>query len=120
VLWLVLSVMAGGLLLTLANWLPVIVLGMALFTFGFFAAHSMASSWIGRRARVAPALASALYLFFYYCGSSVVGWGSGIAWAHGGWPGVVALLGLCLGSALAIALGLRKLRPLPPSAALTV
>jgi YNFM family putative membrane transporter len=120
VLWLVLSVMAGGLLLTLSSALVLIVVGMALFTFGFFAAHSMASSWIGRRARVAPALASALYLFCYYLGSSVIGWCSGIVWAHGGWAGMVAWLGCCLAAALAIALGLRKLQPLAPVAALTV
>jgi YNFM family putative membrane transporter len=65
VLWMVLSVMLAGLLLTLSNALPAFMAGMALFTFGFFAAHSIASSWVGRRARAPQALASALYLFFY-------------------------------------------------------
>jgi len=113
VLWMMLSVMFGGLLLTLSGALVLIVTGMALFTFGFFAAHSIASSWIGRRARAPQALASALYLFFYYLGSSVVGWLSGLVWAHRGWPGVVALLGCGLGAALLIALRLRNLTPLP-------
>jgi YNFM family putative membrane transporter len=111
VLWLVMGAMACGLLVTLIDFLPAIVFGMGLFTFGFFASHSVASSWVGRRARAPQALASALYLFFYYLGSSVVGWCAGVAWEHGQWPGVVALLGTILGIALLIALRLRTLAP---------
>ncbi len=112
VLWMMLSVMLAGLLLTLSNALPAIMAGMALFTFGFFAAHSIASSWVGRRARAPQALASALYLFFYYLGSSLVGSLSGLMWASDGWSGVVGMLGAGLGLALLIALRLRHLAPL--------
>lgn len=118
VLWLVMGVMVGGLLLTLIDYLPTIVLGMGLFTFGFFASHSVASSWVGRRARAPQALASALYLFFYYLGSSVVGWVAGVAWAWRSWPGVVMVLGAALGLGLVIALKLRTLAPLEPAAIL--
>jgi YNFM family putative membrane transporter len=114
VLWIMLSTMLAGLLLTLSNALPVIVAGLALFTFGFFAAHSIASSWVGRRARAPQALASALYLFFYYLGSSLVGSLSGLVWARDGWSGVVAMLAIGLGLALLIALRLRHLAPLGP------
>ena len=116
VLWLVMGAMLIGLLITLIDFLPAIVLGMGLFTFGFFASHSVASSWVGRRARAPQALASALYLFFYYLGSSAVGWLAGVAWEHGQWPGVVALLGATLGLALLIALKLRTLAPLEANA----
>jgi YNFM family putative membrane transporter len=112
VLWMFLCVMTAGLLLTLPGSLPAIVVGMGLFTFGFFASHSVASSWVGRRARPPQALASSIYLFMYYLGSSVVGWGAGYLWSHGGWPGVVALLGAILVLALLIALKLRGLAPL--------
>jgi YNFM family putative membrane transporter len=112
VLWIMMAVMLSGLLLTLWNWLPAIAVGMALFTFGFFAAHSVASSWVGRRAAPPRALASALYLFFYYVGSSVIGSLTGVLWAHAGWPGVVAMLGTTLGGGLLIALRLRHLLPL--------
>jgi YNFM family putative membrane transporter len=112
VLWTVMGTMLAGLLLTLAHNLAVIVAGMAIYTFGFFASHSIASSWVGRRARTQQALASALYLSFYYLGSSVVGWVCGLLWEHGGWSGVVALLGVFLGAALLIALRLRRLAPL--------
>lgn len=111
VLWMVTALMFAGLLLTLASSLAVILAGMALFTFGFFAAHSVASSWVGRRAKTARALASALYLFFYYLGSSAVAPLGGAMWSHAGWPGVVALLAVALGLAVAIALHLRALVP---------
>lgn len=114
VLWLVMSVMLAGLLLTLSNGLLAIVLGMALFTFGFFASHSVASSWVGRRAQAPQALASAIYLLFYYLGSSVLGSFCGVVWSRAGWPGVVALLGAALGIGFLIALRLRGLAPLAP------
>jgi YNFM family putative membrane transporter len=115
VLWMVMSVMLAGLLLTLFDNVLLIVGGMGLFTFGFFASHSVASSWVGRRARPPQALASALYLFFYYLGSSVVGWLSGIVWGHAGWAGVVAILGSVLALAMLVALRLRGLAPLAPA-----
>jgi YNFM family putative membrane transporter len=117
VLWTVLGTMFAGLLLTLAHDLVLIVAGMAVFTFGFFASHSIASSWVGRRARTQQALASALYLCCYYLGSSVVGWLCGVLWERGGWGGVVTLLAVCLGAAVAIALRLRRLAPLAPALA---
>jgi YNFM family putative membrane transporter len=92
------------------------VLGVGLATFGFFAAHSVASSWVGRRARAPQALASGIYLFFYYLGSSVVGWFTGYMYEGWGWSGVVAQLGGILMLALLIALRLRRLAPLPPAA----
>ena len=115
VLWLFMSVMLAGLLLTLANSLVAIVLGMGLFTFGFFASHSVASSWVGRRAQAPQALASAIYLFFYYLGSSVIGSFCGVLWSSAGWPGVVGLLGATLGIGFVIALRLRGLVPLAPA-----
>jgi YNFM family putative membrane transporter len=87
-LWLMVVLMAAGLVCTLADSLWLMVPGIALFTFGFFGGHSVASSWIGRRAQRGKALASAFYLTAYYLGSSVVGpspaccgaWASGMAW----------------------------------------
>ena len=83
--------------------MPLVIIGMLVFTFGFFGAHSVASSWVGRRARGANALASALYLFFYYLGSSLVGWTAGLAWGRWEWTGVVSVLLALLGLAMLIA-----------------
>ena len=64
---------AGGLALTNVSSLPLIIAGIAILTAGFFAGHSVASSWIGRCAHKSPAQASALYLLAYYIGSSIAG-----------------------------------------------
>ncbi|QDQ26148.1 MFS transporter [Chitinimonas arctica] len=111
VLWILVAAMATGLLLTLAPSLPVIIVGIALFTFGFFSAHSVASSWVGRRASHAITLASSLYLCAYYLGSSLLGSASGLMWHVDGWHGVVALLASILLIAVVLALSLRKLLP---------
>ncbi|MES2949544.1 MAG: MFS transporter [Pseudomonadota bacterium] len=111
VLWLVLLTMLCGLLLTLSQSLAIVILGTAVFTFGFFASHSVASSWVARRATGPKALASALYLFFYYLGSSLVGSFTGVLWERHGWLGVVLGLGTILAVALGLTLRLRSLQP---------
>jgi MFS transporter, YNFM family, putative membrane transport protein len=113
VLWLMVVVMAAGLALTCLDPLVAIVLGIAVFTFGFFGAHSIASAWVGRRARDGRAQATALYLFFYYVGSSVVGTAGGYAWTWGAWTGVALVSGSAIAAALAVALRLVFVAPLP-------
>jgi MFS transporter, YNFM family, putative membrane transport protein len=98
----------AGILLTLAPGLPAFILGLALATGGFFGAHSIASSWVSRRAGPDRATAASLYLFFYYMGSSILGSVGGIAWGHGGWPGIVAYTGLLVIVGLAVSGRLRR------------
>ena len=94
------AIMLTGLLLTVANSLWVILPGMMLFTAGFFAAHSVASGWIGPRARRAKGQASSLYLFSYYVGSSVAGTLGGVFWHNYGWMGVTGFISVLLVLAL--------------------
>ena len=94
------AIMLAGLLLTVSNSLWVILPGMMLFTAGFFAAHSVASGWIGPRARRAKGQASSLYLFSYYVGSSVAGTLGGVFWHNYGWMGVSAFISVLLVLAL--------------------
>ncbi|GLR09392.1 MFS transporter [Mixta theicola] len=105
------ALMLGGLLITLFNSLWLIFPGMMLFTAGFFAAHSVASGWIGPRARRAKGQASSLYLFSYYAGSSVAGTLGGVFWHAFGWPGITAFIAVMLLLALLVAgrLYLKKL-----------
>jgi YNFM family putative membrane transporter len=112
VFWVMIVIMGAGAALTLARPVAIIVAGMALLTFGFFGAHSIASSWVGRRARTAKAQAASLYLFLYYVGSSAVGSLGGVFWQHAGWNGVVALVAVLLGVAFLISLRLARLQPL--------
>jgi len=101
-------VAALGALLTLSGSLAVIVAGLVVLTGGFFAAHSVASGWVGARSRVAPAQASALYMCAFYVGSSVAGSAGGLCYGHGGWPATVAFVLALLAVALASAVSLRR------------
>lgn len=88
------AVMVLGILLTLARPLPLVVLGVAVMTFGFFAAHGVASGWVAARAAAGSGgagQAAGLYLLCYYLGSTVAGTLAGSAWTDGGWPRVVLL-----------------------------
>jgi len=100
---------AVGLALTAADALPVIVAGVGLLTFGFFGAHSVASSWVGRLARRSKTLASAGYLTAYYLGASAMGWLGGHAWTAGAWSGVLAFLGLLWAGCAVVAWRVRRL-----------
>jgi YNFM family putative membrane transporter len=88
-------------LATVPDSLVVVLAGVVALTAGFFAAHSVASGWVGRLARRDRAQASGLYLFAYYAGSSVGGWGGGMVYQHAGWPGTVGYLVLLFTAALA-------------------
>lgn len=102
-------IMLIGILITALAPVAIIFIGMMLFTAGFFAAHSVASSWIGRRARRAKGQASSLYLFCYYVGSSVAGTLGGVFWHSFGWRGVVAFISVMLLLALLVVHYLKKL-----------
>ncbi|MDU9039408.1 MFS transporter [Pseudomonas corrugata] len=112
-LWATIALMLAGLALTMTTPLTLVIPGMLVFTFGFFGAHSVASSWIGRRALTAKGQASSLYLFSYYAGSSVAGTAGGVAWHLGGWNGVGLFIGALLLVALSVAVKLAKLPVLP-------
>ena len=110
---LMIVVMLVGIGLTAARPVALVIAGIATVTFGFFGAHSVASSWVGLRAKHAKAQAAALYLFFYYMGSSVAGAAGGIFWEMARWPGVVAFVAAMLVVALGIAIvGTRDPAPL--------
>ena len=102
-----------GALLTLPESLTLTILGVGVLTAGFFGGHSIASSWVGLRAETGKAQASALYLFFYYVGSSLAGSFGGWVYAARGWPGVAAFVGAL--SALALAMAIKLSRVSPPA-----
>lgn len=108
------AVLAGFGLMIAGNLLTVIV-GLVVFTGGFFIAHSVASAWVGARAvPSARGQATALYQFAYYVGSSIGGVVGGLAYAAWGWTGMTAVLGAWIvlaGVAVILAAG----REGPPS-----
>ncbi|MEJ2886869.1 MFS transporter [Actinomycetospora aeridis] len=102
------GVAAVGAVAMLAPSVGVVVAGLALLTVGFFAAHTVASAWVGRRAEHGRAVASGLYLGAYYVGSSVGGTLGGVAYGLAGWPATVGFMVLLLTLAAAV---VRPLRP---------
>jgi YNFM family putative membrane transporter len=110
------GIMLLGIGLTLLRPLFLVVLGIAVVTFGFFGGHSVASSWVGLRAHQAKAQAAALYLFFYYLGSSVAGSAGGVFWDAAGWKGVVGFVAALLVVAVSIALGTARAEQAPAAA----
>jgi MFS transporter, YNFM family, putative membrane transport protein len=110
--WMPIVGLAGGIALTAAQPLFAIILGIAVITAAFFAAHSTASGWVGRRATRDRAQASSLYLLFYYLGSSILGSAGGLAWNAGGWPAVTMFCIALALTALIIAVRLVGVRPL--------
>lgn len=112
VLWTMFVLELAGLGLTMLTSLGLIVAGIALVTFSFFGGHSIASSWVGRRAGAAKAQAAALYLFFYYSGSAIAGAAGGLFYAAAGWNGVAGFIAVLLGAGLACSWRLYYLTPL--------
>ncbi|MFD6426166.1 MFS transporter [Streptomyces sp. NPDC060198] len=90
-LYLAVSTTAAGLLLSLADQLAAVLLGLVLITAGFFAGHAVASSSVSRTATTGRAQASALYQSAYYLGSSAGGTLGAVAFHAGGWTGTVGL-----------------------------
>jgi MFS transporter, YNFM family, putative membrane transport protein len=111
VIGLAIAFMPIGVALTLPDNLWLMILGVGVLTIGFFGGHSIASSWVSLRAETARAQASALYLFFYYAGSSVAGSIGGWVFALDRWPGVAAFVGAMSALALLIALKLSRIPP---------
>ena len=87
-----LIIMIIGTIFTLVPGLLFKIIGLALLTFGFFACHAIISSLVTSRVQDNKVQASALYLFFYYLGSSIIGTFSGYFWDYFSWIGVIALI----------------------------
>lgn len=98
-----LCTMLFGLALMLINNLALVFIGLLIFTFSFFAAHSTASSWVSVQSLQYRAVGSSLYLFCYYLGSSLLGSSSGLVWENSGWLGLSIFIAIILGLGLWIA-----------------
>ncbi|WP_059105492.1 MFS transporter [Shouchella shacheensis] len=83
------AIMAAGAWLTAVPSSLMQLPALLIFTFGFFASHSIASSTVSTQANGARAEASSLYLVAYYLGSSIAGTVGGFFWSSYGWLGVL-------------------------------
>ena len=98
-----------GLLIMLIPAFWSVILGLIVFTFAFFAAHSTASSWVSVQSLQYRAVGSSLYLFCYYLGSSILGSSSGLVWEMSGWMGLTSFIAVILMIGFLLAIKLNKL-----------
>jgi len=81
----------GGLLLTLAPSLALVVAGLAIFSSGIFVSQSAATVLMGQVAGRARSAAAGLYVTFYYAGGSAGAALTAWFWLKGVWPACVGL-----------------------------
>jgi len=80
-----------GLALTLASSLPVVIVGLTVFSSGIFVSQSSATVLTGKVADGARSAAAGLYVTFYYVGGSIGTMVAAWFWVKGGWPACVGL-----------------------------
>jgi len=78
-----------GLLITLPDWLPTLVLGLGLITVAMFSGVTALQLGIGEAAPVDRGAASAVYFCVYYGSGALGGYIPGLAWQTWHWTGVV-------------------------------
>ncbi len=94
----------GGLALTLAASLPVVIAGLALLACAVLIFQSSATTRLGQTAGGARSSAAGLYVTFYYVGGSFATVVPAWFWVHGGWPATVGLLSVAAAAILGFGL----------------
>ncbi|HEY4933437.1 MAG TPA: MFS transporter [Terriglobales bacterium] len=94
-----------GLTLTLVRNLPLIIVGLALFSSGIFIFQAVGTVQTGIVAQRARSSAAGLYVTFYYIGGSLGAMVTGWTWIADGWRACVMLLMGVAGIAVLLAYG---------------
>lgn len=103
------GMMIGGAALTLTAPLAVIVLGVAIFTAGYFVTSPVTSAMTSLIAGPCRSQATAIYQLVFYVGNSVFGWMLGRVFEEFDWAGVAfGIITMCLVAALIAATLLPK------------
>lgn len=105
------SLAVTGLWLTLITSLPVVAIGLCLFSGGLFFAQTTATSFVAETAGASRAAAVGLYVTCYYAGGSLGGVLPAPLWNVAGWPGVVLLLSVA--GVISSSIGWRSFRLAP-------
>lgn len=86
-----LGLAAAGVGLSLLEFLPLVLVGLALVTLGNFSGVTAAQLGVASATERDRGLASALYFSTYYLAGALGGYLPGLAWEASGWPGVAVL-----------------------------
>jgi YNFM family putative membrane transporter len=92
---------------------PVMILGLVVFTVGCFTAHPLASGLSGRSARSGRAQSTALYQIAWLGGTAVFGWLGGLVYTTAGWNatlGGVAVMSILAATSAAVGLAFARAR----------
>jgi hypothetical protein len=81
-----------GALLTLGNWLSVVILGLTLSCCAAFVGQAATSGYVGQQGGPERTSVLGLYLCFYYLGGSAGAALPGLLWPWGGWTACVGLI----------------------------
>jgi predicted MFS family arabinose efflux permease len=115
----VIALWIGGIALTLAPSLPVIILGLAISAACGLMCQAVSTGYVAITAKVGRSSAVGLYATSFYLGGSVGAAAGGLAWTFGGWPACVALVVVMLLILAAIVFfGWTRRVPVTPSPAL--
>jgi YNFM family putative membrane transporter len=87
------TLLLAGLLFMLTSNLLVILLGLGIFTAGFFGSYTLSSKIVALYSKTDKPASISLYFLFYYAGSSLLGTGSGVVMHKYGWA--VFIFALC-------------------------
>ena len=91
VLW-ALGLWAGGLLLTLAPSVPLIVLGLLIFSTSGILTQASSTGYVAANAPNGTSSAVGLYVSVFYLGGTVGGWLPGLAYEAAGWPASLSMV----------------------------
>ncbi len=88
----ILGVWAFGQCLTLLPSVPVILLGLTIFSACGILVQATSTGFVAVSAPFGTSAAVGLYVTFFYIGSTIGGWLPGYAYEAGGWPAIVAVV----------------------------
>jgi predicted MFS family arabinose efflux permease len=87
----VIVVWIGGVLLTLAPPVPVIIAGLTLCAGCGMLCQAVSTGYVTATAKEGRSSAVGLYVTSFYIGGSLGAWLPGLSWDRGGWPACVAM-----------------------------
>jgi predicted MFS family arabinose efflux permease len=88
----VLSIWVAGILLTLAPYVPVILLGLLIFATCGILTQATSTGYVAVNAPAGTSSAVGLYVSVFYLGGTVGGWIPGLAYEAGGYPASLAFV----------------------------
>jgi YNFM family putative membrane transporter len=102
----------AGLAISLPDFLPTVVLGLALVILGMFSGVTAAQLGVAEVTEADRGTASAIYFTAYYLAGAAAGFVPGLAWEAWHWPGVAGVAAAALATGLLVALtGPRQVTP---------